>query len=1130
MKHSNNIKNLFLYNSDFLARFLENYGWKTHIILHLPTDCLSTLPEISVLRDKFLRDLLSSLKLHKNFYYFAVIEGGSAFQVKPHLHIITTFDVKDVDVQHIWISLINGSFSSPQLGSDSILVTDCKENKNIATYVTKSIGAIFLLNCSEGLRDIDIYVLSNPLKRTLFRQVTQMCTSLANCESKLEIKQVEDFIAKVTGPNIVDFPNRKSLGFLIQYVFKKQDKYVLWFNVVIKEWQDILNNKRKYKTELDPVIREVLTELTADIKSFNKDQFKPTKNFRLWANKILPYILSSRSAIQYKIYAGVSSFFFYSKFNSKKITFKSKKEQNIEIHECTKRYDLFKDRLNRDSNTAFNEIGRIYTNSFLQIFADAENFFDYDFSRIDPDPTDEEEEEDDELFLDQKQLDNDNQKNNKTYKINLMWPSSEKLKKTPLGKELAIFLKSTLKQQLPMIYEPKKWELSINENLKNNCSGGYLKNSNNFNVPLLTTSHSHEFGSTSTKLNESLNHLQERPFIVDNEMLQFLHNSMTRPSVETCLTTAEAHKEAKTAFDELKQKFRNIAKNPKLSEKSKNKEFAKLYQLKRDYLGTMSRNDAQTRVLEQLQLLHDKFHKIFPVDYFFIWFPYGVDTRGRVKSHAYANPMSEKLVRSLLLHPYPIPFNLELFKFYSYKCWKNEYVDIKTGAERFDFFALGHKMANFELDPSIYAHKDVKEPELMLACCFEWKRYLQSIKIKPEEIEFTGYENKLTKRYLSRFMMTRDATASGWQIISMLLKDGRYQSQLNLKPKEDEAGKVLLEKTPVSFYDSIFKEFAATDYGKIFFTEEYFKSKEFTKYLRTTYKDLFNLGYTELEITCQFFRPLFKSFLMKGVYGGTQYTFTKDFYEFFREKTEKGFPVSFVDKLSKKFRDNLWTWFTETPAGKYSEILYEIADFARSKKGLKFRWSTPLETFITQSYNTLAHIRVQRDPLFLVGRGLPIRNFTYGYFDRTKTDDDKMKTALPPNLIHSLDAAIIHSLSLIFQKEFPELSFQTTHDCVLFPLYFEEYITTQIRHAYFNIFFKHSTVDAENKRGLFKVLLDRLIEQLYAFSDSRDPVSRADIDDLKMRVEEKFRKFEKLEGYTTFIPDALLDSLTCIVH
>ncbi len=241
---------------------------------------------------------------------------------------------------------------------------------------------------------------------------------------------------------------------------------------------------------------------------------------------------------------------------------------------------------------------------------------------------------------------------------------------------------------------------------------------------------------------------------------------------------------------------------------------------------------------------------------------------------------------------------------------------------------------------------------------------------------------------------------------------------------------------------------------------------------------------------------------MKGVYGGTKHTFINDAIKFYSQFT-------YFDSYSKykHIVDELWK-FSETLLMYYiNRIAGIVVDFMKHNTNAKcIEWNIHSGVKVRQHYNKTNRRQIYYN--WVTDKSKVKHKVIYATPDTKTTDFKKMKQALAANLIHSLDASIVHKFVLRSINEInPAFSFIAVHDAIYFPPYFYNEITNLLNKIIFDIF---SLYEDETNAALNK-WLSEIYKQLEI--NSADIQDRVNISILKDKVSNELSKMKEEPKY-----------------
>lgn len=280
-------------------------------------------------------------------------------------------------------------------------------------------------------------------------------------------------------------------------------------------------------------------------------------------------------------------------------------------------------------------------------------------------------------------------------------------------------------------------------------------------------------------------------------------------------------------------------------------------------------------------------------------------------------------------------------------------------------------------------------------------------------IEYDAWKDD-PENFISHLPIQVDATQSGLQILSLLMRDEVGSKQTNLtnndKPEDlyqtvaDEATRLLLNDAQISPKELEQKvqklelKFEKKFAGKNKDTEAYKRAErelqsKSAQIRRTT--ELCNL-WLDLGID----RKMVKRVVMTKVYNASNHSAT-DYLK--QAALEKGLDIpkkhlytssSFLNSYVQKAMKNIIKGGFEV-----MDYLGQIASAACEAK-ISLRWTTPVGLPILQDYKK----RESRKVKTKIDGSIKVRSISE---ETDETNDRKMKQAFAPNFVHSLDAAVL---------------------------------------------------------------------------------------------------------------------------
>lgn len=385
------------------------------------------------------------------------------------------------------------------------------------------------------------------------------------------------------------------------------------------------------------------------------------------------------------------------------------------------------------------------------------------------------------------------------------------------------------------------------------------------------------------------------------------------------------------------------------------------------------------------------------------WFAFELDSRGRIYAKADYSPTDSKLFRALLRlsNKYPLDINyliyglikahnkdgkrytvegaLKRFKWEKHRDWRNNYMDAKDSVSYINY-------------------------------CIEYERYLKYKEENPEGI------------YQSNILISLDATSSGYQIITIMTGMIDWLKDLNIECYDDKG------ETMGNFYISIAGYFYESRIRNrvdgLYLKLKVLLSELFRKYREEV---------EEKEIFQNLFLPVFKEVLMKGIYGQTKQAYIRSMIDWYKGAREVNKSVS--KEEMKELLIEIREFVNKLEYFRFLRLLRGYANlFVRKGAPIKVEvLLKDLQVGFTMDY--------KRKVLRRLRSKIGIKRLSYTYVkERGGQGKEKMRNALAPNMIHFLDALIIHYVigQLIKKDPFvenysPNLSLYTIHDCFLLP-------------------------------------------------------------------------------------------------
>jgi len=648
------------------------------------------------------------------------------------------------------------------------------------------------------------------------------------------------------------------------------------------------------------------------------------------------------------------------------------------------------------------------------------------------------------------------------------------LKKENLDKNYNSLVKGFLGYKYLMVIPPIDWVYK-----NKNYEGGYLNNK----FPLvITEGHGHKLKISKFVL-ENLNYLQKCSLKLNDELLNFLYKNAKK-----ILNFLRTNENLEDKINKLNLKYKNLWKEiyNNLNNKNEIKEFFKSLKGSEMQKNLMivegELNSCREKYADYLlfnKLIYNEnliiknsnvLTKYEEIDEVYI--PYNLDFRGRVYPlNTDLNFHASKLARVLFLACEERIFDYKIFKIYSVRCYYKENYNDEKSINLFDEF-LYEKMLKFN-DDAVFDSFVLTASNLFafINCCIELKKYINFLEMQRRNLI------KLDEKYYSNFLISLDATCSGSQILSVLLKDMQFFKALNLKD------------------DSQINDFYIT------FIDEYKKSKFFykiSKYWRGSVFEL--LSFNEL-------RTFFKNIIMTFNYGLT--------YIGFLEKFRKNYITSCVLKkftidyeICNEIAKSFWKYSREIRFMLLHTVFSELVEIY-GKFGLDIEWFTPINTKIMQKYFVEKSVKLDvrinklrnivKDKKMLDSHFL--KKITVKVKDFNKLNYRKGSLALTANYIHSLDSSLLFFVINEFKKK--NYFIACVHDCFFVHTSNVDLILNSYKKGLIDLFLKTNLLDEfliEINNNLLRILETKKNDK-----DLKLKINKiiSEINNLKIKVTEK---------------------------
>lgn len=342
------------------------------------------------------------------------------------------------------------------------------------------------------------------------------------------------------------------------------------------------------------------------------------------------------------------------------------------------------------------------------------------------------------------------------------------------------------------------------------------------------------------------------------------------------------------------------------------------------------------------------------------FFPYQLDFRGRVYAvPSFLNPQGDDLARGLLQFRDGVPLDARArawLKRHIANCWgydKAAWNDRELWVDKHEerIFAA----ANDPLSDAWWHEAD--KPWQFLAACIEWRD-----------------QKVLGEKFLSRIPIQLDGSNNGLQLFSLMLRD-KY-------------GAIATNCAPASVPQDIYQRVADRVRERLIESYEHPMSKGW-------------LDFWQGQIP----RNLVKRSVMVLPYGATIYTsqkYVSDYYADYVYERRLA-PISDTDSYRYLLHLNnlVWESINEIVVGakRAMDWLHQVANACTAEKK-PVEWRTPVGFFVRHAYpdQRSAYIRTAVGDRYVVHRiREPLKTLS-----RTK-----QRSALSPNFVHSLDAAVL---------------------------------------------------------------------------------------------------------------------------
>lgn len=557
---------------------------------------------------------------------------------------------------------------------------------------------------------------------------------------------------------------------------------------------------------------------------------------------------------------------------------------------------------------------------------------------------------------------------------------------------------------IPMICKPVDWELDINGSIKN--YGGYIRKYTYSSDRYMTESWESS-GSTKLKnhklIERVINELSAVPLRINKKVLDFI----LEKGYSCGLLLKEVHPLTK-----------EYSKSSKIQKALIDEHNSKFF--------------TQQCILSIAQLLADQ-----P----YIYFPVKLDWRGRIYSvPSYLTYQGDELAKALLefaegqviKEPRKDDYFLKVYGANLYGLNQLSFTDrIKWVDENQDKI--------ISLDKQFWL--DAKEPLLFLSFCFEYKNYLATLK-----------ENK---EFITHLPIQLDATCSGLQHLSAMIKDSKLAEQVNLLNTDD---------LPKDLYQNILNLIKER-------IGEFVRDNPY--YIRLKGIELTRAQVKRSIMTIPY------NITIKGV----------------AEYLEESFEVVYINKERMLKKDDVLINYKELFA--FAKIVHStlfdthptlkaIVDYfgamvkLLSKLGLPVIWITPSGLSITQRYVKFQTKKIKPKSFYKsapISVSLPTQDINLR----------KQVAAFMPNLIHSMDSANIVGLIKSYIElggDFYPMNIYTIHDC---------FATTSPRVHILNFLVRKAFIELYSEPYVYKLhkFLLEYIKNTFELSQDRTKVITA---------------------------------------
>lgn len=669
------------------------------------------------------------------------------------------------------------------------------------------------------------------------------------------------------------------------------------------------------------------------------------------------------------------------------------------------------------------------------------------------------------------------------------------IKKKDCQKNLNQLITGIIGYKFLMVVKPKNWELKNNKIIE---YGGYLYNK----MPLIITEgHNHIIKLSSFVIN-NLNYLQCQGLKLNKNLIKYLIENSNL--ILNCLSLGE---DLESKFDIIKKKIKECWNNiyNKLINKDALNDYFKTVEGLKDQQLISELNGELDLIREKLSDIYN-YKKLFGLDLNIknngflnkyddietVYIPYNLDFRGRVYPlNTDLNFHASKLSRSLFLSENLSVFNLNTFIIYIVRCYyKKKYNDqesINLFYEKLNKIVINFRKENY--------YEDISKAQNLyafLSCCIEYEQYLLWQKLNNKE---KIIENNI---YKSNFIISLDATCSGSQILSLLVKENSFFEALNLK-NNNEIG---------DFY--------------LFYINEFKKSKFYTSDIEILWNQSLFGKLSDSEL-----RLFFKNIIMTFNYGLTFIGFLEKFRENFN-KFSKLKNIIIDNDICKKLSKTFWE-FSRGLRFMILSVFFNKLVLLYNKLGLNIEWITPLNNKITQKYLKEKIIKLDIRLNFLrkkknsKSEKLSINDFIKTINIKVKNFNEidvlKGSRALTANYIHSMDSSLLFFVVNEFNNANKFIA--CVHDCFFINTCDVDFVLDSYKKALIDLFLKSNILDE------FLISINNDLELILKKDDLKK--------DLKNRITEVLSLLNQIkidvtyEEITKLIEDVRLSKYSLVI-